>query len=112
MAEIAQQSGDSATSRVYRKSAQQSYASYAGSQYELEKFEYLIQAVVAEVPSAQISPELEEALQLIVDNGSELVGAIRQVLAGVRDEDDLYADMDYLQSLIIVEILKRISAES
>ena len=113
LAKIAQQSGDPATSRAYRKSARQSYAAYAGSQHELQKHLELVQAVVAAVQSAQISPELEEGLQSRRDNGwGDLVGAIRLVFAGVRDEDELCADLDLIDSLIVGEILQRISAES
>ena len=113
LAKIAQQSGDPATSRAYRKSERQSYAANAGSQHELQKCLNLVQVVVAEVQSIQISPDLEEGLRYGIDNGlGDLVGAIRLVLAGVRNEDELCVDLNYGDALIVGEILQRISAES
>jgi tetratricopeptide (TPR) repeat protein len=110
LAKIALQQGDQPTARGYRRQARQSYAAFAGSQYELQQHEGLMQAVVAAIQDGSQLPELEERLQsyLRAKGWGDLVAALRRLLAGERDENELCEDLDGIDSLIVGAVLQRL----
>ena len=109
LAEIAIKQGDRSTARDYLRQSRQSYAAFAGSQYELQKWEDFIQCVMIALQDSSQLPQLEEQLQSRSANGwGDLVAAIRRILAGERSEDEVCLDLDCRSALIVGEVLKRI----
>ncbi|WP_392477392.1 tetratricopeptide repeat protein [Nostoc sp. C110] len=110
LAKIADKQGDSTQVKEYRHQARQAKAAFAGTQYELRKYEPLIVGVVAAMDNAEIREQLEGLLENIVKNGwVNLIAAIRRILAGERDEDILCEQLDLEDSMIIYAILQGIA---
>ena len=95
--------------RDYRRQSRQSYAAFAGSRHELQKHEDFIQCVMIALQDSSQLPQLEEQLQSRSANGwGDLVAAIRRILAGERDEDEVCLDLGYRSALIVEEVLKKL----
>jgi tetratricopeptide (TPR) repeat protein len=93
--------------REYRHLARTTKAAFAGTQYELRKYAPFIELVVAAVGNKAAREQLEPELLRRVENGwGQLVGAIRRVLAGERDVEVLWDDLDMEDSMIIAAILR------
>jgi tetratricopeptide (TPR) repeat protein len=105
LAQITSQQGAAAKAQAYRRQSRQSYAAFAGSRQMLKQAEGLIQGAVVAIDDADVRQQLEEALPQIP---APLATAMQRILAGARDEDELCDELDALQSLIIVEILRRL----
>lgn len=112
LARIAIQQGDQPTARDYRRQARQSYAAFTGSQHELQQFEKWIQTVMVALEDSDVRQQLEEAIPQFPSDWQPLAGAIRRILVGERDEDGLCDDLDYRSALIVMEVLKRLGANS
>ena len=109
LAEIAIKQGDLSAARDYCRQSRQSYAAFAGSRHELQKWENFIQIVVDAIGDSSQRPQLEEQLQSGIAIGwSDLVAAIQRILAGDRDEDGLCEDLDYRSALIVGEVLRKL----
>jgi len=94
----------------YRRLARQSKAAFAGTRYELQKFLPLITGVVAAVTDPTVRQELEEYLEGLKQRGFQnLVAAIRQILAGQRDEETLCASLSLKESMVVLAILAGIA---
>ena len=95
--------------RDYRRQSRQSYAAFAGSRHTLQKHEDFIQCVMIALQDSGQLPQLEEQLQSRSANGwDDLVAAIRRILAGERSEDELCLDLDWIDSLIVGEVLRKL----
>jgi tetratricopeptide (TPR) repeat protein len=93
--------------KKYRHLARTTKAAYAGTQYELQQHAQLIELVVIAVGNKAAREQLEPELLRRVENGwGQLVGAIRRVLAGERDVEVLWDDLDADDSMIIAAILR------
>ena len=109
LAQIVIKQGDQSTARDYRRQSRQSYAAFAGSQYELQKWEDFIQCVMIALQDSSQLPQLEERLQSRSAIGwGDLVAAIRRILAGEREEEELCLDLDGIDSLIVGEVLRKL----
>ena len=105
LADIAIQQGESAKAQDYRQQSRRSYTSFMGSRYDLKRFENLIQGITLAIADAEVHQQLEEMLSKFP---ASLATAIRRILAGERDEDEVCLDLDYRSALIVGEVLKRI----
>jgi tetratricopeptide (TPR) repeat protein len=109
LARIATAQGETDTAREYRQLARTAKAAFAGTQYELQQHESFIAAVVAAVGDKAVQAELEPILTQMIENGwGQLVAAIRRVLAGEREIEVLWDDLDLDDSMIIAAILGRV----
>ena len=108
LATIVLQQEDHSTSRNNRRLSRQSYAAFAGSRYALQKFEELIQHGVSAITEAKSREWLEQEFLRMPPNWQPVATAIRQILAGVRDEDELCDELGFEEGAIIVEILSRL----
>ena len=104
LADIAIQQGESAKAQDYRQQSRRSYTSFMGSRYDLKRFENLIQGIALAIADAEVHQQLEEMLSKFP---ASLATAIRRILAGERDEDEVCLDLDYRSALIVGEVLKR-----
>jgi tetratricopeptide (TPR) repeat protein len=93
--------------RKYRHLARTTKAASPGIQYELQQHALLIKSVVAAVGNAAAREQLEPELVRRVESGwGQMVAAIRRVLAGERDVEVLWDDLDLDDSMIIAAILR------
>jgi tetratricopeptide (TPR) repeat protein len=96
--------------KEYRHLARTTKAAFAGTQYELQPHAPLIELVVAAVGDEAVREPLEPLLVLMVEIGrGQIVAAIRRVLAGEREVEVLWDDLDLDDSMIIAAILGRVS---
>jgi tetratricopeptide (TPR) repeat protein len=109
LAEISTVQAETNAAREYRQLARTTKAAFAGTQYELQQHESFIAAVVAAVGDKAVQAELEPILTQKIENGwGQLVAAIRRVLAGEREVEVLWDDLDLDDSMIIAAILGRV----
>uniref|UniRef100_UPI00286BC60D CHAT domain-containing protein n=1 Tax=Chamaesiphon sp. OTE_75_metabat_556 TaxID=2964692 RepID=UPI00286BC60D len=107
LAEIATAQNEPDNAREYRQLARTTKAAFAGTQYELQQHAPLIELVVAAVVDAAVREQLEPVLVQIVEIGrGQLVAAIRRVLAGEREVEVLWDDLDLDDSMIVAAILR------
>jgi tetratricopeptide (TPR) repeat protein len=93
--------------KEYRQLARTTKAAFAGTQYELQQYDPLIDAVFAAVEDAAVWEQLEPVLVQWVEIGKgQLVTAIQRVVAGERDVEALWDDLDLDDSMIIAAILR------
>jgi tetratricopeptide (TPR) repeat protein len=110
MEKIATAQGETDTARKYRQLARTAKVAFAGTQYELQQHESFIVTVVAAVGDKAVQAKLEPILTQKIENGwGQLVAAIRRVLAGEREVEVLWDDLDLDDSMIIAAILGRVS---
>jgi tetratricopeptide (TPR) repeat protein len=96
--------------KEYGQLARTTKAAFAGTQFELQRHAPLIELVVAAVGDAAAREQLEPVLIQGVENGrGQLVAAIRLVLAGEREVEVLWDDLDLDDSMIIAAILRGVS---
>jgi tetratricopeptide (TPR) repeat protein len=104
---IATAQGETDKAKEYHHLARTTKAAFAGTQYELQRHAPLIELVVAAVGDAAAREQLEPELVHMVEIGrGQLVAAIRRVLAGEREVEALWDDLDLDDSMIIAAILR------
>lgn len=109
LAAIAEQQGDAAAAAGYRRQERAAYAGFAGSRHALRKHGPLIAAVVRTVERPEHRAELEQVLEAWSEKGwGNLIGAIRRVLDGERDEEALSEPLNREEALIVRTILEGI----
>jgi CHAT domain-containing protein len=109
LAKIVTTQGETDTAKEYRQLARTTKVAFAGTQYELQQHESFIAAVVAAVGDKAAQAELEPILTQGVEKGrGQIVAAIRRVLAGEREVEVLWDDLDLDDSMIIAAILGRV----
>ena len=75
----------------------------------MQKHEDFIQCVMIALQDSGQLPQLEERLQSRSAIGwGDLVAAIRRILAGERSEDEVWLDLNYLEALIVGEVLRKL----
>lgn len=110
LAKIATTQGETQQAQEYRQKARLAKAAFAGTQYELQKYEPLIIAVVAAVADQTAAEELEPLFTKCSEKGwQQLVTAIRRILAGERSIEALWDDLDADDSMIIQAIIDRLN---
>ncbi len=110
LARIAQKQGKSSQAREYSRLAREAKWNFTGTRYELRNYSKLIGMVVATVSDSERRQQLEELLEPYVNKGwVNLVTAIRQILAGERDEDVFLEDLNYEDAVTIRAILQGIA---
>jgi len=110
LAEIADKQQNTIQAKEYRRLMREAKAAFAGTQYELQKYEGLIAAVVAAVDDAEVRQQVETALEELVQKGwGNLVAAIHRFLKGERDVDVLCESLDLEDSMIIYAILRGVA---
>ena len=82
---------------------------FAGTQYELRRHTGRIAGVVAAVEDAEARQHVEEALEEADEGWKNVVAAIRQILAGERDEAVLCEPLNYEEATIISAIVRGIA---
>jgi tetratricopeptide (TPR) repeat protein len=96
--------------KEYRLLARNTKTAFAGTQFELQRHGPFIELVVAAVEDAAARAQLEAVLVQKVENGwGQLVAAIRRVLAGEREVEALWDDLDADDSMVIAAILRGVS---
>jgi tetratricopeptide (TPR) repeat protein len=107
LARIATAQGETDAAKEYHQLARTTKAAFAGTQYELQQYAPLIELVVAAVGDAVAREQLEPVLVQMMENGwGQLVAAIRRVLAGEREVEALWDDLDLEDAMIIAAILR------
>jgi tetratricopeptide (TPR) repeat protein len=107
LAKIATSQGKTDKAREYRQLARTTKAAFAGTQFELQQHAPLIELVVAAMGDAAAREQLEPMLVQGVEVGrGQVVVAIRRVLAGEREVEALWDDLDADDSMIIAAILR------
>jgi tetratricopeptide (TPR) repeat protein len=109
LARIVAQQGKAAKAQDYYRQSRQSYAAFVGSKYVLHQWEGKIQALVAAIDDVAMKQLVAEGLPAWVEQGyGNLVKAVQQIFAGVRDEDELCDELGGENAAIVLEILKRL----
>jgi tetratricopeptide (TPR) repeat protein len=106
LAKIATAQNEPDKARGYRHLARTTKADFPGTQYELQKYAPLIEFVVVAVGNKAVREQLEPLLPQLENVKGQLVAAIRRVLAGERDVEVLWDDLDLEDSMIIAAILR------
>ena len=110
LAKISDKQGDIAKAKEYRHQSRTARVNFAGTHYALRQYAQLISFTVKAVNDVegrqQLEPFWEQGIQLSKQN---LVGAIRQILNGQRDEDILCEGLDIEDPQIVLAILRGIS---
>ena len=123
IAAIAGQQGDADAARRHRMAERRSFAAAPIAKETLRRHRPLIDAMLAalrppprgplgalrggpRLPAGQPAAELEQALAQMAEGGwTNLVTALRALLDGTRDEDELCAPLDREDALIVTTIL-------
>ncbi len=102
-----------ASAREYRRLARDAKRNFAGTRHELQRHLPLILGVVAAVEQPEARAEFEQLLKGLKEGGlTEFVAAIRQILAGERDEEALCDGLDPDDSMIVETILRGLADPS
>jgi hypothetical protein len=109
LAKIATAQNEPDKAKEYRQLARTTKLAFTGTQYELQRHAPLIELVVAAVGDAAAREQLEsELFRQVAPIWGQLVAAIWRVLAGEREVEALWDDLDLDDSMIIAAILGRV----
>jgi tetratricopeptide (TPR) repeat protein len=99
--------------REHRRLAREAKRNFAGTRHELrQRLPVILGTIMAVHDSGQRS-QLEQMLLGMEQHGwTDLVAAIRRILAGERDPDALYAALDLEDSMIVETILQGLADPS
>ncbi len=110
LANIAERQGDADAARAWRREERASYAAAPVSRHRLRGHRPLIAAVVQAASDASARPALDAGLATMVAHGwTSLVGALRRILDGERDEDALCASLNRENSTTVAAVLRGIA---
>jgi hypothetical protein len=111
---IADQQGQPAQAREYRRLAREAKRSFAGTRHELRRHAPIILAtVMATQDAGQRDTLIAQGLPALEKGGwTNLAGAIRRILAGERDADAFCESLDLQDSMIVEAILAGIEDPS
>lgn len=99
--------------RGYRRMARAAKFEFAGTRNELRKHGSLIHDTIGAVSEPERRLQLEQALPGLEQSGwTNLVAAIRRILAGERDSDALCEPLDAEDSMIVEAILSGLTDPS
>ncbi|MGA1408504.1 MAG: tetratricopeptide repeat protein [Prochlorotrichaceae cyanobacterium] len=109
LADVADQQNDPTQAQVYRRQARQAKAAYAGTQYELQQLQPLIEGVVAATQNAEVRQQIEAVFpQLVQMNAPNLPDAIRMIWNGDRDEETVCERLGGGEAMIAMAILQQL----
>lgn len=109
LAEIARKQGDS-NQREYRRLARETYAASPRAQSDLQQQARIIAGVVAAVEDESARAQLEAEMEQAPPAWDGVFAAIRQILAGERDQDLLCEPLRYGEAMIVGAILEQLGA--
>jgi tetratricopeptide (TPR) repeat protein len=110
LAIIADRQGNADAARDWRRRERASYAAAPVSRHNLRPHTPLIAAVVQAAADRSARTALEQVLASMVEHGwTSLVGALRRILDGERDEDALCTSLDREDSSIVMAVLRGIA---
>ena len=113
LAEIADQQSQPDQAAEYRRLAREAKRNFAGTAHEMKQHLPLIVGTLHAVQQPDKAEEFSAALSQMEARGwTNLVGAIRKILSGERNEESLCKDLDVEDSLIIGIILQTIEDPS
>jgi hypothetical protein len=112
-AQIAEAQGRAGEAAQWRRKEQESYAVYAGAAHQLPQWApQFIAAIVAAVQgNEEARAEVEKILLQLEAGGWDCPLAIRRILDGESDADELCVGLDRGEAYIIRTILARLSGE-
>ena len=104
---IADQQGQPAQAREYRRLAREAKRKFAGTRHELRRHaQFILATVMAAQDADRRDALIAHGLPALEKGGwTNLVGAIRRILAGERDADALCESLDLEDSMIVEAIL-------
>ncbi|HEX9942244.1 MAG TPA: tetratricopeptide repeat protein [Thermoanaerobaculia bacterium] len=106
LAGIADQEGQPTQAREHRRLAREAKRNFAGTRHELRRVASLIRATVIATQELGQREALEKNLPAPEQRGyTNLVAAIRRILAGERDADALCESLNLDESMIVEAIL-------
>jgi tetratricopeptide (TPR) repeat protein len=114
-ADIAERRGRPHEAQQWRCKEQESYAAYAGSSLDVQKWEQEIAVIVAACQgNAQARETAEQIISHYQDSKDwvKLVAAFRRILGGERDVDILCLGLDRIDTVIVRAILARLAGEA
>jgi len=110
LSKIADKQHQPEQAREYRRQAREAKANFAGTRYELQKFEPLIAAIVAAVQghegAKQFVRQEQERMRQGVEEWRNLADATDRILAGERNEEALCENLGPTQAVIVMAILE------
>jgi tetratricopeptide (TPR) repeat protein len=111
---IADKQGQPAQARRYSRLAREAKRSFAGTRHELRRHaQFILATVIAAQDTDQRDALIAHGLPALEKGGwTNLVGAIRRILAGERDADALCESLDLEDSMIVEAILAGIGDPS
>jgi tetratricopeptide (TPR) repeat protein len=110
LANIADRQGDPDAARAWRREERASYAAAPVSRHMLRRRWPLIAAVVQAASDSSARPALDPVLADMAARGwTSLVGALRRILDGERDEDALCASLGAEDSATVAAVLRGIA---
>ena len=110
LANIADKQNDPTQAQAYRRQAREAKAAYAGTQYELERWQGFIAGVVAATQDAEVRQQIEEELaDLVRRKYVDLAEAVRMIWAGARDVDAVCARLNLSESMVAMAILRELA---
>jgi len=110
LADIADQQSQPDLAAQYRQLARTAKRNFAGTSHEMKKHLPIILGTVQAVRDAGTEDAFRTALAQMEQRGwTNLVAAVRKILAGERSEQVLFAPLDLEDSMIIETILRAIA---
>ena len=110
LAEIADQQSQPDRAAEYRRLAREAKRNFAGTAHEMKQHLPVILGTLQAIHEPDTADEFQTALSQMEERGwTNLVAAIRRILAGERSEETLCAPLDLEDSMIIETILRAIA---
>ncbi|HPM82263.1 MAG TPA: tetratricopeptide repeat protein [Candidatus Anammoximicrobium sp.] len=110
LAEIADQQSQPDWAAEYRRRAREAKRNFAGTAHEMKQHLPVILGTFQAIHDPDTADDFRTALSQMEKHGwTELVAAIRRILAGERNEQALCAPLDFEDSMIIETILRAIA---
>ncbi len=113
LAEIADRQSQPDRAAEYRRLAREAKRNFAGTAHEMKRHLPVILGALQAVRQPDKADEFDAALSRMEEHGwSDLVGAIRKILSGERNEESLCKDLDLEDSMIVATILQALEDPS
>lgn len=113
LAQIAAAKGETAAARDWRRKEQESFAAYAGSSHEMQRWQHIVQAVAAAAEGdTEANSFLKDEFPKMRAGGSDWAqnaDTFEQIVGGERDGDKLTQDLNRTGALIVHAILQKLA---
>ena len=107
LAEIADQEGKPEQAAEYRRLARDAKRAFAGTAHEMRRHLPVILGTCLAIQNPEKAAEFDSVLSAMEEHGwTNLVGAIRRILAGERNRDALCDKLDLEDAMIVETILE------